>query len=205
MFKYLLIFVGIILVVSLIIGCLHLIRVAKRNKKELSQYGNKEIEYTNNLGKTLVVYYSLSGNTKQIAENVAAKTNADVFEIKTTEPMQEGVKFHLEIKQQLKSKEYPSIQENLPDSKDYDTVFVGFPVWWYTIATPVLAFLQKADFKNKKVVPFSTQGSNYGTSFADFRAMAKNAKIGKEQSFNNVGKKYDKAVDSKINTWLNGL
>ena len=205
MFKYLLIFVGIVLVVSLIIGCLHLIRVAKRNKKELSQYGNKEIEYTNNLGKTLVVYYSLSGNTKQIAENIAAKTNADVFEIKTTEPMQEGVKFHLEIKQQLKSKEYPSIQENLPDSNDYDTIFVGFPVWWYTIATPVLAFLQKADFKNKKVVPFSTQGSNYGTSFADFNAMAKNAKIGKEQSFNNVGKKYDKAVDCKINTWLNGL
>ena len=205
MTKYILIGTAVVIILSLIVGCLHLFRVAQKNKKELNQYSSKEIKYTNNLGKTLVVYYSLSGNTKQIAANIASKAKAEVFEIKTTEPMQEGLKFHLEIKQQLKNKKYPSIQEKLPDFNDYDTIFVGFPVWWYTMATPVFEFLQRADFKNKKVVPFSTQGSNYGTSFADFKNLAKNAKIGKEQSFNNVGKKYDNAVDNKISTWLNDL
>ena len=106
---------------------------------------------------------------------------------------------------QLKNKKYPSIEEKMPDFQEYDTIFVGFPVWWYTIATPVLAFLQKADFMGKKVVPFSTQGSNYGTSFTDFEQMAKNAKIAKGNSFNNVDKKYDKAVDNKITDWLNNL
>lgn len=205
MFKYILAFTAVVLIIGLFIGCMHLFRVSQKNKKELAKYENKEIEYTNNLGKTLVVYYSLSGNTKQIADNIANKTDAEMFEIKTTETIEQNPKFYLNIKKQLANKKYPSIEEKTPDFQAYDTVFVGFPVWWYTIATPVLAFLQKADFNGKKVVPFSTQGSNYGTSFADFEKMAKNAKIGKGASFNNINKKYDKAVDNKINDWLNNL
>ena len=104
----------------------------------------KEIVYSNNLGKVLVVYYSLSGKTKEIAENIAHKTNADLFEIKTTDKLNTNAKFYLEIKKQLKSKKYPLLEENIPDFSKYDTVFVGFPVWWYTIATPVLSFLEKA-------------------------------------------------------------
>jgi len=205
MIKYLLISVGIVLVVSLLIGVIHLFKVAQKNKKELSEYENKEIVYSNNKGKVLVVYYSLSGNTKEIAENIAHKTNADLFEIKTTDKLNTNAKFYLEIKKQLKSKKYPQIEENIPDFSKYDTVFVGFPVWWYTIATPVLSFLEKADFNSKKVVAFSTQGSNFGTSFTDFEQMAKNAKLAKGNSFNNVDKKYNKAVDNKIIDWLNSL
>ncbi len=205
MFKYILAFTVVVLIAGLFIGCVHLFRVSQKNKKELSKYENKEIEYTNNLGKTLVVYYSLSGNTKQIAENIADKTDAEMFEIMTSEDITPNAKFYLDIKKQLTYKKYPSIEEKMPKFQDYDTIFVGFPVWWYTIATPMLSFLQKADFMGKKVVPFSTQGSNFGTSFADFEQMAKNAKIGKEQSFNNVDKKYNKAVDNKITDWLNSL
>ena len=205
MFKYILAFTTVVLITCLVIGCVHLLRVSQKNKKELSKYENKEIEYTNNLGNTLVVYYSLSGNTKQIADNIADKTDAAMFEIKTTAEIEQGPKFYLDIKKQLKNKKYPSIEEKMPDFQEYDTIFVGFPVWWYTIATPVLAFLQTADFNGKKVVPFSTQGSNYGTSFTDFEQMAKNAKIAKGNSFNNVDKKYDKAVDNKITDWLNNL
>lgn len=205
MFKYILAFTTVVLFAGLVIGCVHLFKVSQKNKKELSKYENKEIEYTNNLGKTLVVYYSLSGNTKQIAENIADKTDAEMFEIKTSEKITPNAKFYLDIKQQLKNKKYPSIEEKMPDFQEYDTVFVGFPVWWYTIATPVLAFLQKADFMGKKVVPFSTQGSNYGTSFTDFKTNAKNAQIVQGNAFNNVDKKYARAVDNKITDWLNKL
>ena len=135
MFKCLLLIAGLILFLSIVIGCGHLIKVSIKNKKELSAYENKESVYNNNLGKTLVVYYSLSGNTKQIAENIAKKTGADLFEIKTIENIKSGASFYLDIKKQLKSKNYPQIEDNLPEFSNYDTVFVGFPVWWYTIAT----------------------------------------------------------------------
>ena len=93
----------------------------------------------------------------------------------------------------------------MPDFSKYDTVFVGGPVWWYTMSTPMYSFLQQANFAGKKVVPFSTQGSNYGTYFEDFAKMAKNAKLQKEASFNNMPEKYNSAVDNKIAEWLNSL
>ena len=84
-------------------------------------------------------------------------------------------------------------------------VMMGSPIWWYTAATPVLQFLREMDFKNKKVVPFSTQGSNYGTFFEDFAARAQNARLLKGESFNNLGPQYDNAVENKIIAWLNSL
>ena len=73
MFKFLISIVGLVLLISLIISGLHLLRVAYKNKKELSQFADKKIVYNNNLGKVLIVYYSLGGNTKQIAENISKK------------------------------------------------------------------------------------------------------------------------------------
>lgn len=205
MFSYIVNFTLIVFIFSLFIGSFHLYRVSKRNKKELKPYATDNIVYKNDLGKVLVVYYSLSGNTKQIAENIAKKTNADLFEIKTLEQAKLGLSFYIEIKKQLNTKKYPKIENKMPDFLKYDTIFVGFPVWWYTMATPGLSFLQKADFRNKNVVPFSTQGSNYGSFFEDFKKMAKNANILEGNQFNNVGKKYNNAVDSKISDWLNQI
>jgi hypothetical protein len=65
----------------------------------------------------------------------------------------------------------------MPDMDGFDVVFVGSPIWWYTAATPVKAFLEKTDFKGRRVVHFSTQGSNVGTFLEDFTAMAKNANV----------------------------
>ncbi|MBE6451721.1 MAG: hypothetical protein E7016_07165 [Alphaproteobacteria bacterium] len=205
MIKYILAIIVLMLIVGLVTGGVHLYKVGQKNKKDLASYINGEIKYNNNLGKTLVVYYSLSGNTESIAQNIAQKTNADVFKIETKEQIKQNPSFYLKIKKQLSEKKYPELNAEMPDFANYDTIFVGFPVWWYTIATPVLSFLQQADFAGKKVVPFSTQGSNYGTSFTDFKANAKNAQISEGQAFNNLDKKYDKAVDNKINNWLNGL
>ena len=205
MLKYLMLIVGLILLISLLVGGIHLFRVAYKNKRELKQFANKEIIYNNKLEKVLVVYYSLSGHTKQIAENIAKKTNAELFEIKTLDKIKLGLPFYLEIKKQLNTKNYQKIEQTMLDFAKYDTIFVGFPVWWYTIATPGFAFLQKADFKNKKVFPFSTQGSNYGSFFEDFKDIIKNAQIGEGRSFNNVDKKYNNKVDNKITDWLNHI
>lgn len=206
MLKYTLYVIVLAIVIGACIGGFHLYRVSVRNKKEMSKY-----EYmtgkinTEKLGKVLVVYYSLSGNTKDIAMRIKNKTNADIFEIKTKEEYKAGPKLYLEAKKQLKEGNFPGLVENLPDIDQYDTIFVGAPVWWYTMAPPAHSFLMKTDFMGKKVVPFSTQGSNVGTFFADFRAKAKNAVILQEASFNNMPKKYDKEIDNKVSFWIHNL
>ncbi len=205
MLKYILYILLAIVVLSLVAGGIHLYRVSAKNKAEMASFTGPKIGYHNNLGKSLVIYYSLSGHTKDIADRISMLTDADVYEIKTEQPLKNGPLFALKMKKQLWSKEYPKLVQDFPDSANYDTIFVGAPIWWYTAATPVLAFLNEYDFKGKKVVPFSTQGSNFGTYFKDFAATAKNARIQKSASFNNLPKKYDDAVDNKITVWLNSL
>ena len=88
---------------------------------------------------------------------------------------------------------------------NYDTIFVGSPVWWYTMAPALYRFLSKIDFNGKKVVPFSTQGSNCGSFFTDFANKAQNAKVLTGEQFNNIDDKFKTQVSNKINTWLNKL
>ena len=202
--KYVLGIIITVIIIGGISGLFHLYRVSVKNKKEMAQYADKSAEVTKDLGKVLVVYYSLTGNTKDIAEKIANKTNADLFEVKTKIPYPKGAKLYLKAKNEVKNKQYPAI-ETLPDITSYDIVFVGAPVWWYMVAPPVLSLLEQLDFQGKKVIPFSTQGSNVGTFFEDFAAMAKNANILQHASFNNMSKEYDQKVEAKVAEWINGL
>lgn len=196
-----------ILVIVLIIGIgslIHLYKVSNRNKTEMAKYSN-EVQLTASLGKTLVIFYSLSGRTKDIALQIQSLTNADLYEIKPKEEIKQGPSLYLTSKKQISSGNYPEIVNDFPNIEEYDTIFVGSPIWWYTAAPVVLEFLKEFDFKNKNVVPFSTQGSNYGTYFEDFKAKAKNANILKGEAFNNLDSKYNEQVKNKIIEWLNGL
>jgi flavodoxin len=197
----------IILALILIVGistCVHLYNVSKRNKKEMAKYSTA-ISLNANLGKTLVIYYSLTGNTREIALQIQALTKADIYEIKPKEEIKQSPSLYMTSKKQISSGNYPEIINNFPNIDGYNTIFVGSPVWWYTAAPVVLEFLKEFDFKNKNVVPFSTQGSNYGTFFEDFKAKAKNANILKGEAFNNLDSSYNEQVNNKIIEWLNGL
>lgn len=204
MLKYVVYLLAVIIIISAAGGIFHLYRVSAKNKKEMAQYAGLSDEVHKNFGKTLVIYYSLTGNTKEIAEKIKNKTNADLYEIKTAESLPAGPKLHLAVREQLKTQKYPAL-ENIPDVSAYDTIFIGAPVWWYTAATPVLSLLDQVDFQGKKVVPFSTQGNNVGTFLEDFKAKIKNAVVLEYASFNNIGKEYDQAVNAKIAAWLNNL
>ena len=205
MIKTIVLVVVIVALLVLLGSGIHLYRVAQKNAYEMAKFENMEIKAEPKTGKTLVVYYSLTGHTKEIAEKIAEYTKADIFEIKTVENFKADVFFYVNIRKQLKSGKYPELAGNMPDFAKYDTIFVGGPVWWYAPATPLLAFLKKADFKTKKVVPFSTQGSNYGSFLVDFKQMVYNAKLRQSESFNNLPKKYDRAVNNKIISWINSI
>ena len=204
MLKKILITLLILVVIGAVMALVHHFRVAQRNKKELANF-TQETPYTAKLGKVLVIYYSWTGHTQDIAQQIATLTNAEQYRIQTQEAFKSSPAFYARIKKELNNKTYPPLTGTMPDVSNYDVVFVGAPVWWYTMATPMYSFLGQMDFKGKKVIPFSTQGSNPGTFLADFTANAKNAQVGTYANFNNVGPEYDKAVHNKIVHWLNNL
>ena len=205
MLKVILYIVVILAVIGGAIAGFHQYRVARYNQKDLSAFAGEQILYTGKLGKVLVVYYSLTGHTQNIAEQIAHFTGGDLYRIQTQETFKLSPAFYAQVKKQLKTHEYPALAENAPDMSAYDVIFVGAPIWWYTAATPVWQFWQEADFKGKKVVPFSTQGSNYGSYFEDFKKQAQNAQVLEGAAFNNVGAKYRQAETNKLISWLNGL
>ena len=110
--------------------------------------------------KMLVLYYSQTGNTKAVAEEIANKLGADIEEITMLEPYDPD--FQTTIDRCMKDREQgilPEIQPVKADLANYDIVFLGFPVWFGTYAPPVITYLNNADLSGKKIVPFCTFGS----------------------------------------------
>lgn len=204
MFKTIFCIIIIAVMVVSGVGAYHLYQVKQKNLDELSKFEN-HVSLDTNLGHVLVIYYSLTGHTKNIALQIQEKTGGDIYEIKT-EKTYTSPSVYLESKKELTSKKYPALKKDfMPNIADYDTVFVGGPVWWYTMAPALYSFLNKTDFKNVRVAAFSTQGSNYGRFFEDFKKKAQNAEILESENFNNVDESFDGEVSNKINTWLNKL
>ena len=194
----------VVVIVCILIG-IHNFRVSVKNKKEMAQYSGDTVSVQNNFGRVLVVYYSLSGNTKTLAEKIQSKTGADIYKISTEEEIKPGIMTIIKLMLKGKNAVIPVLTNDLPDIGQYDMIFVGSPVWTYTIASPLKAFLKKVDFQGKKIVLFSSQGSNVGSYYEDFVQEVKNAEIISYQSFNNLPERYDAAVDNKISVWLNKI
>ena len=197
----------VLVFIALIIGgasWYHITKVKAKSKAEMANYA-KEVTMNANLGNTLVVYYSFSGHTKEIAKQIAEKTNADTFEIKTKQAYS-SPSVYAKSKKELSSKNYPEIETaDMPDVSAYDTIIIGAPVWWYTMAPALFKYLSITDLQDKRVAAFSTQGSNYGSFFTDFENMAKGAKILPSININNAEETYPTELSNKINTWLNKL
>lgn len=119
-------------------------------------------------GKTLVVYYSATGNTKAAAEMIAGAAGADLFELTPVEPYtSEDLNWSDDNSRVVKEHEDEALQNQVAltttsvDAWDsYDTVFIGYPIWWGIAAWPVNQFVQNNDFTGKKVIPFCTSSSS---------------------------------------------
>ena len=130
-------------------------------------------------GKTLVVYYSWSGNTRNVAQIIQKATGADIFEIVPAEPYSTSYKEVVaRAKEDLTSGARPKLRDAAPDLAPYDTIFLGSPNWWSTLATPVMTFLDTTDLKGKKVIPFITHGSGgLSNTIKDLQKMAVGASV----------------------------
>ena len=118
-------------------------------------------------GKTLVVYYSATGHTENVAAYIAEATGGELFEL---EPVEEYSSADLDWtdKNSRVSREHDNPEERamdlvvstIPDWESYDTVFVGYPIWWGIAAWPVDRFIADNDFTGKTVIPFCTSSSS---------------------------------------------
>ena len=129
--------------------------------------------------KMLVLYYSQTGNTKAVAEEIANKLGADIEEITMVDPYDPD--FQATIDRCMKEREQeviPAIHPVKADLANYDVIFLGYPVWFGTYAPPVIAFLNDADLSGKKIVPFCTFGSGgLESSVKDLVAAEPNAEV----------------------------
>ena len=115
--------------------------------------------------RKLVAYFSASGVTKRAAERLAKAAGADLFEIKPAVPYSQA-DLDWTNKKSRSSVEMgnpdsrPEIAERLENMEEYDTGFLGFPIWWYVAPTIIDTFLESYDFSGKTIVPFATSGGS---------------------------------------------
>jgi flavodoxin len=175
-----------------------------RERKDLSA-DLKDVIAAQNLGKVLVIYYSLDGNTDNIARRIQKMTNADLFEVETAEPYPAAPAYYWISRKQLKDGKLPQLKQEIPDISSYDLIIIGSPVWWYTISAPMTSFLSKCDFSGKTIVAFATHGGGIGNFFSDFRKQIRNAKVLDGIDFKKVSGEKPKILNKKISSWLNDL
>ena len=167
-------------------------------------------------GKILVAYFSRTGeeygvgnitkgNTAKVAEIIAEKVGADVFEIKPVKPYPQNYKECTQVASQEKAKKVrPEIVGKVENFSDYDTIFLGYPIWWGDAPMVIYTFLASYDFAGKNIVPFCTHGGS-GLSSTDqqFTLACPNAKILQGFEIRGTTAQNNKAeTESKISAWL---
>lgn len=118
-----------------------------------------EIQYDGNR-KILVAYFSATGNTQRLAEQIIAATGADAFRIEAAEPYATNP---YDDSDRIQNESYNNLRPGvatLPENvEDYDVIFVGSPIWWHNPAMVVCTFLENYDLSDKIIVPFFTYGA----------------------------------------------
>ena len=156
------------------------------------------------MSKTLVAYFSASGVTEKAAQNLAKAAGADLYQIRPAVPYT-GADLNWMDKKSRSSVEMndkssrPAIADKDAHIEQYDTIFLGFPIWWYVAPTIINTFLESYDWTGKKIVLFATSGgSGLGKSAAGLRDSAKGAQIieGKMLNGNNSPEVLKKWVES---------
>ena len=135
------------------------------------------------MSKKLVTYFSASGVTKAVAEKLAQTLGADVFEIApkvlyTAADLDWRDKTSRSTVEMNDLSYRPEMAEGDVDISAYDTVYVGFPIWWYIAPTIINTFLEKYDWNGKKIVMFATSGgSGWGKTVEKLEDSCKGAEI----------------------------
>lgn len=150
--------------------------------------------------KILVVYYSWSGNTEAVAKKIQAETKADLFKIELQKPYPMDYSACVdEYRADKRENRVRPLKRKLENISDYDTIYLGSPIWSGTIALPVKTFLAEHDLSGKRIIPFVTHGGGgAGSSFADMKKQAPRAEFSKGLSLYGS----HSGFDNEVKKWL---
>lgn len=169
--------------------------------------GNSDSSASKGDGSTLVVYYSATGSTKAVAETLAKKTGADLFEIQPKEPYtDDDLDWSNESSRVSREHENENernvelVSTDVENWDSYDTVLIGYPIWWGIAAWPVDGFVKANDFTGKTVIPFCTSvSSGIGDSGTQLKDLAGTGDWQDGQRFSSG------ASESEIADWVSSL
>ena len=157
------------------------------------------------MSKSLVAYFSASGVTARVAEKLAKAINADLYEIAPEVPYTKADLNWMDKKSRSSVEmndrnSRPAIGTTVDNMDQYDTVFVGFPVWWYREPSIIDTFMESYDFTGKTVIPFATSGGScLGESYKNLQSLAPGAKV-----IN--GEKFPGSIsEEKLKSWAEGI
>ena len=177
-------------IVMMLVALLTMSLSACSQKKE-----NKEMK------KVLVAYFSASGVTKGIAQQLAEATGGTLHEIKPAQPYTDAdldwrnKQSRSSVEMQDKSSR-PAITDKLKNMQDYDIIYVGFPIWWYTCPTIINTFMEAYDFKGKTVIPFATSGGS------SIKKACEDLKATYPDVFWKEGKLLNRASKKELEDWV---
>lgn len=154
-----------------------------------------------NNSKNLIVYYSYSGNTRKAAEKIKAITGGELFEIK---PKIEYPADYNTVVNQVKTEKLQNYTPELLSSgsvENFNIIYIGTPVWWYTMAPPVKSFLNSHNFEDKIIIPFCTHGGGGASNtYSDMKKILQNADV--KDGYTSYE---DSANVNEINKWISIL
>lgn len=156
------------------------------------------------MSNTLVAYFSAGGTTKKAAAKVAEAAGADLYEIRPKVPYTDADLNWMDKKSrssiEMSDKSFrPEIAGNDAHIEKYDTILIGFPIWWYVAPTIINTFLEKYDLTGRKIVLFATSGgSGFGNTVKELQPSAPGAEIVE-------GKLLNRANKQEIENWVKTL
>ena len=154
--------------------------------------------------KVLVVYFSETGNTQKLAKLISDEIGGDFRRIETVKSYPTGEALFDYTKNERDNDERPELKDLDINIDDYDVIFVGYPIWWYTLPMPIYTFFETFDFSGKVIVPFNThEGSGDGGTYSTIKGWEKDAKVLDGLAIR--GGDMEKNQTTRVQNWLKGL
>ena len=193
-----------IIIIALVF--LLLIFILLLNPKNNNKISKKDSSKSNNNieKNSLVLFFSVTNNTKTIANYIKDITNSDIIEIipkdkYTNADINYSNRDSRATKEQNDNKARPKIKNNI-DIENYDTIYLGYPIWWGDVPKIILTLLDNYNFENKTIIPFCTSGStDIANSINTLRDYNNNLNIIDGKRFSNTSSKED------VQKWINNL
>jgi flavodoxin len=156
-------------------------------------------------GDNLIVVYSVTGNTLNMAETIQKMTGGEILQIETEEVYPLGKDLIPYAKQERDELRLPTLKGETPDLGKYDCVFLGTPVWFHDVPPAVRLFLGEADFLGKPVIPFLTAGGGPGDTLATLTRLVKNGKLQRAKLLTRYSDRTPEEIDAEVGNWLVSL